>query len=306
MNSTRRPQTFRSGSVSVKLYTVNNRSGGGTYRQFVLAYRNAEGKRETRKFSDLDVAQREAELTAAKLASGEADVLTLSSVERTQYLRAKPLLDSAGVPLLAAIEDYTAARRLLPEGVTLLTAVEAYRHRHSAGDRSLTVADAVAKYVAERRAVGCGEHHLANLETRLNRLVAMFKMPLVDLTIEPVRMFLDNQRNEGRGGIPLAASTRRNYLKTMRAFISYRSAIMKKVAQIAYEAGNSPAIIHSTTSTAARNGRRWPGSPSFRPLLRGNPSGKRASPHRGGPLWNRFIADRTSGQWKRTLRRILM
>jgi integrase len=222
MNSTRKPQTFRRGSVAVKLYTVNNRSGGGTYRQFVLAYRNTEGRRETRKFSDLAVAQKEAELTAAKLASGEADVLTLSSVERAQYLRAKPLLDSAGVPLLAAVEDYTAARRLLPEGVTLLAAVETYRNRHSAGDRSLTVADAVKKYLADRRGAGCSEAHLANLEIRLGRLAAAFQMPLVDLTIQQMRLFLDNQRNDARGGgAELAAQTRRSNLKTMRAFIAH-------------------------------------------------------------------------------------
>ena len=57
MNPSRKPQVIRRGNVSVKLYTVNNRSGGSTYRQFVLAYRNAEGKRETRKFSDAEQAR---------------------------------------------------------------------------------------------------------------------------------------------------------------------------------------------------------------------------------------------------------
>lgn len=110
MATNKKPVLIRRGSATVKLYTVNNRSGGTTYRQFVLAYRDADGTRRTRKFSDGEAARTEAELTASKLASGEGDVLTLTSAERAQYLRARQMVAGIGVPLLTAVEDYVAAR----------------------------------------------------------------------------------------------------------------------------------------------------------------------------------------------------
>jgi integrase len=219
MNPSRKPQVVRRGSVAVKIYTVNNRSGGTDYRQFVLAYRNPEGKRVTRKFSDGEEARTEAELAATKLASGEADVLTLSSLERGQYLRAKPILEELGVPLLAAIEDYAAARKLLPKDVSLLTAMEAFRIRHSVGDRTLTVAEAVERYVEDRRKAGCTEVPLRQLPHQLNPLGAMFRMPLADLSPARLKEFLEIQRT--RGGLVRSRRTQRNTFKAARAFLRF-------------------------------------------------------------------------------------
>lgn len=89
MNLSRKPQVIRRCDVPVKLHMVSDRPGGSACRQFVLARRNAEGKRETRQLSDAEQARTEAELTVTTLVSGEADVPALSSVEHAQYLRAK-------------------------------------------------------------------------------------------------------------------------------------------------------------------------------------------------------------------------
>jgi hypothetical protein len=58
------------------------------YRQFALAHYDG-AKRVKKRFPDLDEAKQEAELAAPKLASGEGQVLRLTSLDRAHYLQAQ-------------------------------------------------------------------------------------------------------------------------------------------------------------------------------------------------------------------------
>ena len=226
MSNKAKPILVRKGSVTVKLYTVVNRSGGKDYRQFVVAYRDGEGVRRLRKFSDGEEARMEAELAAAKLASGEGDVLSLTSLERSQYLRAKQMLDAIGTPLLTAVEDYVAARKGLPAGATLFGAVEALRNRQQVVDPSLMVAEAVRRYLGSKRAADWSRTHRSGVTCRLERVGEAFQMPLVNLTVDAVTAYLDGLRNERRGGAELSRRSLRNNIKILWAF--FRHAVRQR------------------------------------------------------------------------------
>ncbi len=129
MKRNSKPRVVRRGSVAVKIYEAHNRSADTDYVQFVVAWRDADGRRRLRNFSDEAQARTEAELTATKLAVGGADVLTLTSSDRTQYLAARRIADGLGVPLVWAVEDYAAAKGLLPAGTHLLSVIEFFKSR---------------------------------------------------------------------------------------------------------------------------------------------------------------------------------
>src|SRR5689334_4627764 len=102
------PRTLavKRGNVTIKVYPIINRTKGSEHRQFVLACGDTTGKRVLRKFANPDEAKREAERAATKLATGEAEVLSLTNGERSQYVKAVPILSEIGVPPLSAVEDY--------------------------------------------------------------------------------------------------------------------------------------------------------------------------------------------------------
>ena len=219
MSKNSKPRVVRRGSVAVKIYRVSNRSGGANYEQFVVAWRDADGRRRLRKFSDEALAQTEAELTASKLAAGESEVLTLTSSDRTQYLAARVIADRLGVPLVSAMEEYAAAKGLLPAWTNLLTVVEFFKGRQHGSD--LSVAEAVRRYLESRKAAGCCGKHLTDLEAKLGLLSGTFVMPLSGLTLEDLRRHVDSLRNPRQGSHPLAPRTRRNHIKRLKSFLRH-------------------------------------------------------------------------------------
>ena len=94
------------------------------------------GGQRRRKSRDEAQARTEAELAATKLASGESQVLSINSSDRTQSFAARSFTDRLGVALVSAVEDYAGAKGLLPAGTNLLSAIEFFHSRHQASDLS--------------------------------------------------------------------------------------------------------------------------------------------------------------------------
>lgn len=219
MNRNSKPQVVRRGSVAVKVYTVNNRSGDMNYVQFVVAWRDADGRRRLRKFSNEQEAQTEAELVATKLASGEAEVLSLTNSDRTQYLHARSLSDGLGIPLVSALEDYVAAKRLLPSGTTLVSAIEFFKSRQQGND--MPVSKAVQLYLASLKLAGCGERHMEDTKGRMEAFAEAFAMPMTGLNLENVRAYVFSLGNTRKESKALALRTRWNHFKAIRTFLRH-------------------------------------------------------------------------------------
>ena len=132
----KRPLEIKNGNVTVKIYTVKNRVNGASYPQFTLVH-YLGSQRIKRKFADLKEARREAELVAAKLASGENEVLRLTSTDRVVYLQARAELR----PLTAevALEAGNSPQMIFKHYRQLVTEAEAAKWFSIAPDKKENV-----------------------------------------------------------------------------------------------------------------------------------------------------------------------
>jgi hypothetical protein len=111
------------GSAKVPVYKSDS---GGRTRFVISHYRH--GKRLRKCFTTLEAAKKEALLVAQQIQSGMQHVTDLKPHERETFLTARQLSDSAGVPLISALEDYLHARQLA--GAESLTAMATEYSKH--------------------------------------------------------------------------------------------------------------------------------------------------------------------------------
>lgn len=83
-----KPFVVKNGSITVKIYTTPSHG----CQSFTLAYWQ-DGFRKRPTFPTFEKAKSEAELVVNRLGTAQGDVLTLTSADRSAYLRAKEILD---------------------------------------------------------------------------------------------------------------------------------------------------------------------------------------------------------------------
>ncbi len=152
----KRPIEIKRGNVTVKIYAGKNRVNGTVYPQFTLTYYDG-AQRKKKRFADLAEAKREAEFTASKLASGENEVLRLTSADRANYMQAIGQLRPLNVPLNLAVLEYVSAVKHLPDGSTLKEAVDFFRRRNPAALQKRTVRQVVDEMLAAKRVARLSE-----------------------------------------------------------------------------------------------------------------------------------------------------
>lgn len=212
-----KPIEIKRGNVIVKIYTGKNRVNGVHYNQYTLVYYEGTQRRK-RNFGDLEEAKREGVLCATKIASGEHEVLKLSSADRAIYLQAVAELRPLQIPLNVAVLEYTAAVKQLPKGASLKEAVEFFRRRSPANLVTRTVKQVVDEMLAAKRAAKLSKVHLSDLESRLGRFADAFQMNIGSVSGKLVQTWLDQMNLSGR--------TKRNNLHAVGAL--FRFAIKQK------------------------------------------------------------------------------
>lgn len=162
----------RAGSAEIPIYKglVN-----GRVRYTVAFYR--DGFRVRRTFANLAVAKIEARRAASLIQGGRANELDLGPAARAVYMAATELLKPSGIPLLAAVQEYMAARNMLDNG-PLLAAVEEYARRTRGMARGVTVAEAVAECLGAKAQDGGSARYLSALRCDLGRFAAAFPGPI--------------------------------------------------------------------------------------------------------------------------------
>jgi len=208
----KRPVEIKRGNVTVKIYAGKNRVNGTVYPQFTLTYYDG-AQRKKKRFADLAEAKREAEFTADKLASGENEVLRLTSSDRTSYVQAVGQLRPLNMPLHLAILEYVSAVKHLPDGATLKEAVDFFRRRNPAALQKRTVRQVVDEMLAAKRAAKLSEVHLKDLHSRLNRFAEAFQLNIGGVSGTILQTWLDGMKASGR--------SKRNYLAVVAALFRF-------------------------------------------------------------------------------------
>ena len=112
--------------VRVKIYHTPSQG----CESYTLSYYQ-DGVRKRPTFTQLQAARDEANVIVNRLGNSDANVLTLTSADRSAYLRARQLLDPLGVHVENAAAEFVQAKQVLGE-VPLLLAAEYYLKRHPA------------------------------------------------------------------------------------------------------------------------------------------------------------------------------
>ena len=174
----------KSGSATVPVYRCDS---GGRVRYAISFYRN--GRRLRQFFSTLDAAKKEALFVAQRIQSGMQHATDLKPHERDTFLAARKLADDAGVPLIAALEDYLRARKMA--GSESLAAMAAEYSKHFGNmTRRATVPEVVTQLLESRKQDGVGTRHLSQLRSVLNRFAAAHPGQILDVTSTDIDAWL--------------------------------------------------------------------------------------------------------------------
>ena len=204
------PIVVKRGSVSVKIYRTPS-NGCDSYT--LSFYQDGVRKRPT--FSTLQAAKDEANIVVNRLGNSDADILTLTSADRSAYLRARQLLDPFGLAIETAAAQVADARKLLGD-VPLAHAVEFYLKRHPVKLELKPVNVVVAELLAAKQADGCSERYLESLRYCLGKLQARFHINISAVAGTDVDVWL---RESG-----LSPRTRNNIRSVVQILFSFAKA----------------------------------------------------------------------------------
>ena len=199
--------TVKFGSASVPVYRSES---GGRIRFIVCSYR--DGKRLRKIFNSLDEAKKEALFVAQRIQSGMQHVTDLKPHERDNYKTAVELLDSLGIPLVAAVEDYVQARKLA-ESESLTSMANDYRRVFKPLTRRATVPELVAELLAAKKQDGASKAYVANLKTVLTRFGTAFPGEILGISSSEIDGWLR--------GLNLAPKSRSGMLICVKVLFSF-------------------------------------------------------------------------------------
>ena len=139
-------------------------------------------------------------------------VTDLKPHERDNYAKALQLLADSGIPLVAAIEDYTRARSLA-DGEPLSTVVGDYRRHFKPLTRRATLREVVDELLAARQQDGASRSYVSQLKTVLTRFADAFPGEILDLASSDVAAWLR--------GLDVSAGSRNSMLLCVKVLFSF-------------------------------------------------------------------------------------
>ncbi len=187
------PMDVRTGSVTVKIYKVQNKGRDS----FTISY-SSEGKRKLKMFATFEEAHAEAASTAISLSKGELEVLHLGSAERLAYVHALDALKPTGVPMELAAKEYAEAWKVLGGKSSIIEAVRDFAKRRPHEMPLKTLPDAVKEMLAAKEREGTGKPYLKILRSYLGKLSEAFQGPLASVTTSELGDFLRSLEVSGR------------------------------------------------------------------------------------------------------------
>jgi len=221
---------IKDGSVAIKIYGTwveSKRTDPATGKvkthdlpQYAVRY-YLGGKRQTKKFSDLNKAKLHAKSVLTKIRNNETEALKLTGLDRSAYVEAKSILSKVdGSPsLVAAIQEYAAAQRILGDsGTSLEQIAKDYVRRSRAIERQVSVADLVEELIAVKEKSNLSDDYVRTLR-RLRRFGKDFQINAHELNFPILQGYIDSMVD--RRGNPTTPRTKRNYWKLINTLIQF-------------------------------------------------------------------------------------
>jgi integrase len=202
MSKRKFPVVVKRGNVRVKIYATPSNGCDA----FTVAYYFG-GKRVRKTFADLGKAELEAETVANRICAGELNVLTLTSEDRTAYVRAVEMLKPSGTPLEIAVMQFVETTKLL-DGASMLEAAKFYLRHHPRHLPTRAVSEVVEEMVAAKQTEGLSECHVRDLRSRLRQFAAAFP--------SPIAMVLGPEMQAHIAGLKVSGRSKNNVRKMLK------------------------------------------------------------------------------------------
>ena len=138
----------------------------------------------------------EAETIANRICAGELNVLTLTSEDRTAYVRAMEMLKPTGTPLEIAIMQFVESAKLLG-GASMIEAAKCYLRYHPRHLQIRTVAQVLEEMLVAKEAEGLSEAHVRDLRGRLRKFAAQFQMPIAQVLGQDMQRYIADYKGAG-------------------------------------------------------------------------------------------------------------
>jgi integrase len=219
--SRRRPIVIQVGSARCPIYhQMYFKMVGGRrrrYERFIVAHYRPDGEakriRICQSFTSLKDARFEASQIATAIHNGEADVLKLTSSDRTAYLHAIDALRPLGVPLHVAIAEYVEAKRHAGSG--LIAAAKEYGRRNQIEAVRKSVAEVVEEFLEAKEQDGMSLRYRQTLRSHLRRFGEHFQMNIGTVTCALIEEWLRRRKLKprNRNNIRLSIVTLFNFAK---------------------------------------------------------------------------------------------
>jgi len=221
---------IKDGSVSVKIYGTWHQSkrtdpATGKVETHYLPQNAVRyylgGKRQTKKFSDLNKAKLHATSVLVKIRNNETEALKLTGLDRSAYVEAKSKLNKLTDPpsLGAAIQDYVAARKILQENdVPLEQVAKDYVRRSRIIQNPIKVAGLVEELLKLKETQNLSDDYLRTLR-RLRRFGRDFDINAHELDFSMIQDYISSMKN--LNGNPSVPRTKQNYWKLISTLIKF-------------------------------------------------------------------------------------
>ena len=214
------PIVVKRGMVRVKIYFTPS-NGCDAY---TVAYYFG-GKRVRKTFADLTEAKVEAETVANRISAGELNVLTLTSEDRTAYVRAMEMLKPSGTPLEMAVMQFVESAKLL-DGASMIEATKFYLRHHPRHLPSRTVGQVVEELLVAKEIEGMSAAHVGDLRWRLRRFANHFPGRIAMVLGQELQNYISDIKGCGR-----SKNNVRKMLKNLFHFAQSRGYLPKGLTE---------------------------------------------------------------------------
>jgi integrase len=172
----------------VKIYRIKDRDRFN----YTVAYNKPNG-RAKKTFADFELAKREANRIAGRLAVGDLESLKLTGADRQRYVEAEQAIQGTGLALNSVALEFARAFKILG-GAHIIEAARYYRQHVEVTLPHITAAEAVAKFSEAKAAEGLSKTYLNDIRWLLGDFARAFQCPLSNIQPDDLRQYLNAKK----------------------------------------------------------------------------------------------------------------
>jgi integrase len=201
------------GAVKV---TIHKRKTPSGHENFMVVYKDSDGKRKFPCFKEWLDASGHADSTARRLAGNVAMSRTITSDEAMEYFANVKRIEPFGITLDATTTTVVNCLGIVPDLQTIEAACRFYKQRHKK-TQAKTVAEVVTDLLTVKKLDGISDRYTDDLNSRLTRFADDFKCNIGSVDTASIQEWLNN--------LKLSAQSRKHFRAALNLLFTHAVSI---------------------------------------------------------------------------------